>query len=39
MRLGQALKEKRLQFEQRHSKVILQNDNAQSHVLHVLTLN
>ena len=32
MRLSRALREKRPQYEQRHGKVILQNDNAQLHV-------
>ena len=31
MRLSRALREKRPQFEQRHEKVILQQDNARSH--------
>ena len=32
LRLSQALREKRPQFEQRHEKVILQHDNARLHV-------
>ena len=32
MRLSRALREKRPQYEQRHEKVILQHDNAWSHV-------
>ena len=32
MRLSQALREKRPQYEQRHEKVILQNDNARPHI-------
>ena len=31
MRLSRALREKRLQYEQRHEKVILQHDNARPH--------
>ena len=36
MRLSQALQEKRSQYEQRHEKVILLNDNAQPHVAQVV---
>ena len=32
MRLSRALKEKRLQYQERHDKVILQHDNARPHV-------
>ncbi|GJQ77693.1 hypothetical protein Trydic_g12815 [Trypoxylus dichotomus] len=32
MRLSRALREKRLQYEQRHEKLILQDDNARPHV-------
>ena len=32
MRLSQALKEKRPQYQERHDKVILQHDNARPHV-------
>ncbi|GFX03886.1 mariner Mos1 transposase [Trichonephila clavipes] len=36
MRLSRALKDKRLQYNERHDKVILQHDNAQPHVAKVV---
>jgi len=36
IRLSRALREKRLEYEQRHDKIILLHDNAQSHVTKVV---
>ena len=39
MRLSRALKDKRPQYNKRHDKVILQHDNARSHVAKVVKMN
>jgi len=36
IRLSRALREKRLEYEQKHDKVILLHDNARSHVAKVV---
>ena len=36
MRLSRALKDKRLQYNERHDKLILQHDNARPHVVKVV---